>query len=106
MRAGKLRHQVSVQSATDTTDGRGSTTQSWSTVTTVWASVEPISGRELLRGDQVAADVTHRVRLRAPGLTLTPRHRLLFGSRHLAIDRVINVEERGEEYELLCHEVV
>ena len=50
MEAGQLRHRVTIQQATETTDGFGGVTQAWATFATVWAAVEPLTGREYLQG--------------------------------------------------------
>ena len=64
MRAGQLRQRVQIQSASDVRDAHGSITRTWSTIDTVWASVEPLSGKELFEAQQVHARATVRIRMR------------------------------------------
>ena len=105
IRAGQLRHQIELQSPTDVEDGEGGVTQTWATFARRMAAIEPLRGRELIEARQVAANVTHQVRLRyEPGVT--PRCRVLFGDRILNIDSVIDLEERHIELSLLCKEDV
>ena len=105
MRAGKLRHPVTIQTAAETQDAFGEATQVWSSAITCWASIEPLSGRELLQGDQIIAECSHRVRLRHD-TNVTTKARLLFGSRVLEIVSASDRAEKGAEMELLCKEVL
>lgn len=74
--AGPLRHRVQIQAITHTRDAHGGNTQSFATADTVWAAVEPLSGRELFEAQQVHARTTVRIRMRKyPGLTT--KHRLV-----------------------------
>lgn len=105
MRAGKLRHRVIIQKATETRDAHGGITRTWADVSTVWASVEPLSGREFLDASQTEADISHRVRIRHYD-DLTPSHRIVHGGRHLNIETIMNRDERDIELELMCKEDV
>ena len=64
MRAGKLRHRVTIQKNTPSQNDLGEAIASWSTVATVWAAVEPLQGREFFEARQEQADVTTRIRIR------------------------------------------
>lgn len=103
MQAGRLRHRVTIQNAVEARNAYGEAIKTWSTVATVYASVEPIRGREMFDAEQVQSEVTHRVRLRyRPGLT--SQMRLLFNGRMFEIQTVINVNERNREVQLMCKE--
>lgn len=105
MRAGSLRHRVEIQSDGGSQDATGQKVPSWSTTATVWASIEPVSGREYLAAGQFNAEVSHFVVMRYDStITVTPANRLKFGSRYFAIISVRNVEERGRMLELGCKE--
>ena len=109
MRAGKLRHRVEIQASTPTQDATGQPIDSWATVTggTVWAAIEPISGREFVAAGSFQAEVSHFITLRWDStITLTPRNRVKFGTRYFSIVSVRNVEERNRMWELGCKEVV
>jgi len=105
LNAGDINQRVIVQAATESRGATGEVTKTWTTALTVWASIRPLSGRELLQAQQVQADVTHRVRMRH-NTTVTTSHRLLFGTRILEINSVIDPFEAGEELELMCKETV
>lgn len=63
---GALRHSVELQAPVETAEAGGAATTTWQTVATVWASVVPASGREVVAGDGLVArtifDVTIRYR--------------------------------------------
>jgi len=70
-------------------------------------SIEALSGRELVSGRALHADVTHKVVGRwIAGLTTAHRLRTKVGNRVLHIREVRNVNERGRWAELVCTETV
>lgn len=101
---GRHVHSVIIQSPVEVKDAYGEADiTSWVDVATVFASVEPIGGREFFAAGQVQATTTHRVRCRYVA-GVVPKYRVLFGSRAFDIDRPINVEERNKELEILATE--
>ena len=105
MRAGQLRHRLAIQTVTESQNAVGELTRVWATVTTVWGSIRPISGTERLAGEQITAEVSHRVWIRYSSYAV-PEARLVFGSRTFDIVSVINRDEMNYMMELLCKEVV
>jgi len=105
MKAGSLRHVVTIQEPVETQDEYGQTVTTWRDVQTVNASIEPLTAREFFAAQQTKADVTHKVRLRYVA-GIVPTMRLLFGSRVFHLGSVLNREERGIELELLCKEAL
>lgn len=111
VQAGRLRHRVSIQArqGTGTQDAYGQTTNTtdpWVTVATRWADVRPLEGTEKFvatQSVQVSPEVFFRVTMRYYA-GLTPQHRLLFGSRVLEIEAVLNVDERNHRMDLACRE--
>jgi SPP1 family predicted phage head-tail adaptor len=97
--AGKLRHQLTLEQATDTLNARGEAIPSWSTVTTLWGSIDPLSGREGFAAQQMYASATHRIRLRYRA-GVVPKMRLTKGARVFKIEAVLNTDERNRE--LVC----
>lgn len=103
--AGKLRHRISWQQRSGAQSASGAVSNSWSTIRTFWASVNPINGRERMTADQPVADISHRVFIRTPkGARPKPKDRFLFGSRQLEITQAIDRDERARMMELLCTE--
>lgn len=106
MRIGPLNKRVAIRSAAAVQDEYHEETLTWSTDATVWASVEPLSGRELISAQQTHAETTHRIRMRyQPNTTVTAEKRILYDSRVFEIVSVINKKEKKVMLELLCKEV-
>ena len=103
MNAGTLKHRVSIQSQSTSVDAYGEPADTWSTDETVWASVIPVSGNEQMIGQSATGVITHNVTMRY-NTSASPKKRLLFGSRILGIESVINVDEANETLKLLCAE--
>ena len=113
MRVGKLRYRGKIQKmGTREDDGTGGGSIPWDDVyTDVPASIEPLSGNELLRAEQFEASMTHRVRTRyypnvRPSYRFTFRDEAAERERVLDIKTVIDPEERHRELELMCEELV
>lgn len=103
MRLGPLRKRVTFQSPKAGRDAFGQPLVGWDDVATVWASVEPVSGRELLAAQQMQGEVTHRIRLRYL-VGITTATRILFGARVFDIQSTINAREAGASLEILAKE--
>jgi len=100
---GRLRHRVTLQSPSQVNDSYGQPIPTWNTYATVWASIEPLSGREIISAQQAQSEASLRVRLRyIEGVT--PMHRIGYGDRTLAILSVVDPREMHAELELLCQE--
>ena len=48
MHAGRLRHQFTIESATEVVDSVGQPVKTWGTFATVWGSVQPVAGSKPL----------------------------------------------------------
>lgn len=103
MRIGKMRHRVALQSRAATQAGTGQPTGAWSTVATVWASIEPLQGRELVAAMAAQSELTHRVTLRYRS-GITTKMRVSYGGRFFNIHAVRNSEERNQVMFLDCTE--
>lgn len=105
MRAGKLRHRITLQSPAVTRDEFGAEVQTWADERTVWAQVEPLSGREYLEARATTQEITHRIRTRyQPDKALHPTWRVKWGARVFLIESVQNRMERGEEWIVMARE--
>jgi SPP1 family predicted phage head-tail adaptor len=63
MRAGKLRHRITIEAAT-VANVFGEEVETWTTFAEVWAAKEDLAGREFFAAQQTTAEVTTRFRLR------------------------------------------
>jgi SPP1 family predicted phage head-tail adaptor len=107
MLAGPLNRRITLQRPLESRDANYANVQlTWEDVATVWAALEPVSGREFLRNQEVQSELSTRVRLRwQPALAgLTPKWRLQHNGRTFGIDAVVNVREANVEFELVCTE--
>lgn len=107
MQIGKLRHRIELQAKSEPEgqDDYGEVARIWPTIATVWASIEPASGKQLFVAQQVQAEVSHVVTIRYYD-GLGPTNRVKFGTRIFAVNFVRNVDERNVYQELYCKEAV
>ena len=104
MNSAKLRHQITIQSPPTALDAMNQPTGSYTTVATMWASIDPISGREYFAMQAVQSEVTHKITIRYCSL-VKPNMQVLFGTRVFQIVSVLNLEERNIEMQIMCYEV-
>lgn len=108
MRAGDLRHRVTFQSRSAVTDTFGAQTDTWKNVTTVWADISPLSGRELMAAQAINVEISHKVEIRYQSLFAGPKAvaamRILYGDRIFNIHASIDPDERRKSLELSCSE--
>jgi len=102
MRAGSMRHAVTIQSPTKSQDSTGSIVSTWADFAETRASIEPISGREFFSAAQVRSDVTTRIRIRfLEGVT--PKMRVVHGSDYYDIQSVLPDSRSGRhKMQLMC----
>lgn len=105
MRAGRLRHLVTIQQTTETRGADGSVIDTWGTYCTGWADIRPKSSTEDYLAQGLSGSVVHEIRMRYKS-GVVPKMRVLYGSRVFQIVGVINWEEKGAEMLLNCYEVV
>lgn len=105
LRAGKLIHPATIESPTLTQTASGDLAPStWAEVAETYASILPLSGRDLWNAQQIQPDLTHQIECRyVPGVKSNMR--IVIGSRifHIA-EPPENVEERNIVLRLLCIE--
>ena len=108
MRAGPLRHQITLQrrSRAGDTFGDSRGTDTWTDLATVRADVRPLRGREFFEAQQVKSEVTHKVVMRycSDLADLSPKDRIKFGTRYLDILSVLNMGERDRVIEVMARE--
>lgn len=107
MFSSRLRHRVTLQEETRTSDGQGGYVRSWSDLCGLWAEITPIYStdkqRESVVGEQLQDMVTHKITLRYRA-GITARQRIVFNGRALYIRSVINRDEANIKLELLVEE--
>jgi SPP1 family predicted phage head-tail adaptor len=108
MRAGNLRHQIVIEQRSATQDSFGGLPETWSTLKTVYAEIQPLSGREKEAAQAINVDISHQINIRYQSAFADPRvtaaYRVRFGSRLFNIHASMNVDERNQEITLLASE--
>lgn len=105
MNPGQLRHRITIQQKTRVQNEYGEEIADWVDVASVWASVNPISGREFFAAEAVNSEVTHKINMRYRS-GITPDMRVKFKERYFQIIVVMNLQEKNVELQLLCKELV
>ena len=83
MRAGLLRHTVSIQEQTDTRTAIGDYTTSWADISgmeAVKAAIWPLRAKESLDSMKLESVITSKIRIRYRA-GITSKNRIKFGSR-------------------------
>jgi SPP1 family predicted phage head-tail adaptor len=99
------RHSIDLQTVSEVNNA-GEVTETWSTICTKRASIEPIQGREYWDGKQTLADQNFVIKIDydATAVTITTKGRILFGSRIFDIQTKANPGEMNEELHFICKE--
>jgi len=104
VRAGPLRHRINLQQAVEASNGFGDVIRTWSTVATVWASINPLSGREYLAARQAQAETTTRIQIRFRS-DIDETWRVTWSGHTYDIDVVLADPMNAKHLTLMVHEV-
>lgn len=104
MRAGTLRHRVTIERPVDARDGFGQAVHGWETFATRWAEVRGLSGRELFEAQQNMSRATHTVRMRDVSGVTTDMRIKDDRNRYLNILSALDAEGRSRETVFVCAE--
>lgn len=104
MRAGTLRHRVTLQRCELVVGDYGAPLRRkpWKDVATVWASVEAVSGRDFFAARQEQSEVTHKVTIRYRD-DVTGQMRILHGGKIFTIVAPLP-DNRNTRLVLMCRE--
>jgi len=107
----RLRHIVTIQTPVETQDGYGSPTVRWQDVASgVWASIDPLRGREYFAAKQIQAEAEVRIWMRYR-TDLSVKMKIVHGPTCVCsiatrdeylIESIINVNERNREMQIMC----
>lgn len=104
MKIGKMQHRITFQRPTEEKDRLAGYKDDWFDVSTVWAQISPVSGREYLTQVRETM-VSHKIYCRyRPGIT--PRMRIRFKNRIFRIISVLNWDEKNTGLTIMCEEHV
>ena len=95
MQFSKLIHDTLLFAPVDALSAKGDQTVSYPSGVQMFASIEPLTGRELNYAQQMRADVTHKITMRY--LTgVSHRYRITWNSRTFELGPPLTPEERNE----------
>jgi SPP1 family predicted phage head-tail adaptor len=92
------------QNMGNVSDGAGNKIPNWQPIAEVWAGVKPLNGSQTNIAEKKAAQITHNVKMRYRTDIVKDKHRINFKGRILAIEYIINKDERNVELNLQCVE--
>ena len=104
--ASQLRHRIVIEQPTETADGTGGFTTSWTTLTSVWADIQPLtrsSGREQFAEGQLQERTRWRITIRYRE-DVTEKMRISYNSRVFNIRAIIDLDGREEQLILIVEE--
>jgi head-tail adaptor len=93
---GQLKTRLQIQAPVETDDGQGGVARSYTTLTTAWAQVTPVSLRgngTNVEADAEGATAKYRILLRS-NFVLTLQHRLVDGARIYRIAAIRDADDR------------
>tara|TARA_Y100000815_G_scaffold274502_1_gene308828 strand:- start:14816 stop:15148 length:333 start_codon:yes stop_codon:yes gene_type:complete len=98
MRAGKLRHKVTIQAPGLTQDPvSGEMLPGWTDFASVWASIEPLSARDFIAAQANQSEITARIVIRYREGIL-PTMRIIHRGKVYGIQGVLADADSGLEY--------
>lgn len=92
--AGEMRHRITIQQRSLASDGIGGSTETWSTLATVWSKIEPMSAGQVAWASSLEHRVTHKITIRYRS-DLTSDMRIQYGGRIFHVKGYRNLEERN-----------
>ena len=105
MRAGNLKHKVSIQTFSQTDNDFGEVEKSWSEFAPAYASTTPLSAKEFYKAG-THNEVTHKIEIRYIDGVSPSMKVVLSGGREFSIESVLNIREANKTLQLICTEVV
>lgn len=111
MQIGSLRHRVTIQ--TPGVGGgnpfqTGDSADAWVTVITTWASIQPLTSKEVFQAGQTAMKVSHKITIRYPGTSysVSAGDQVLYKGRVFELlTGIENPDERNISLALLAYEL-
>ena len=105
VRSGRMRHYVTIQYQVVTRAADGSEVIVWTELDTAWAELRPTGGREAFTAQQDWSTVGQIIQIRFR-TDVTPKMRVVLGSRIFRIEAVVDPTERRETLDLRCIELL
>ena len=108
LRAGQLTRRLCIQRRSTVQNSVGEPQLSWTDVATVWADIEPLTGRELESAQRMVSEVSHQIMVRYQPMfadtQLLASYRGLYKGRVFNLQACWNQDERNAVVTLLASE--
>lgn len=104
MNAGRRDHRLIVDEPIETQDASGAMEVTWNPITTVWAGIEPLRGREALTSNQILAEMDTRITIlwSVIAAQITAKHRFRHQSTVYNIVSLAETNMGRRDIECLC----
>ncbi len=103
MKIGKMRYRITLQFPADTVDDYGNAVEDWQDLTTVWADIVPVSGREYLTANQATSETQYKIYIRYIA-GVNAKMRIIHGSKVYEILAVLG-DKRSNMLTMMVKEV-
>jgi SPP1 family predicted phage head-tail adaptor len=94
MRAGELRHSITIEKPTYEQNAYGEQSASWAVHGTDWAKIELAGGSETSVAEGITTKYSYKITIRYRD-DLKPSYRILYGSRILSINSIADIGGRS-----------
>ena len=106
--AGTLGRRIKIQRPSTIKDSLGAPSRTWIDVATVWADIQPLSGREAVIASRISVELTHQITVRYQSIFENPQlvaqYRVIYKSRIFNIHSALNEDEKRVLVILLASE--
>lgn len=94
MKVGKMRYRVTLQKPSEDTDEFANPKDEWVDVSTIWADIVPVSGREYFAAQQNMSETQYKIYIRFLD-GITPKMRMMAGNKSYEILTVLGDKRSG-----------
>ena len=105
MKTGLLNKRITFQANTPTANSIGEFVDTWADFVTVWAAIEPLTGRLYFEAKQANSEVEGRIRIRYRS-DILPTMRIEYGTRYLRIISIVHPKEERDITEIYYKEAL
>jgi SPP1 family predicted phage head-tail adaptor len=97
------RSRIDIQKISYTSNNFGGYTTTWTTIDTVWASISPLTGKEVFLYRQMYPKIEYKVQIRYRK-DINPDYRIYYNKKYFNILSVIDINNLQDELILLIKE--
>ncbi len=105
MRAGQLRHRLTLQSLSRVQDAYGEAVETWTDYATVWGSLSPGRGREFQHAHQIHAEIEYEAHIRYRD-DVKPTDRVIADGRTFEVVSIRDFDLRHIRQILMLKEII